>query len=76
MNLEEVSQRWPEVAEVIRFLAEKRVFFFDGDGVILDRNRKLTGAEMRALIREAGYDPLTRDGDRNDPESPMHWSKD
>ena len=31
---------------------------------------------MRALIKEAGYDPLTRDGDRNDPESPMYWGKD
>ena len=32
MNLEEISQRVPEDAEVIRFLAERHVFFFDGTG--------------------------------------------
>ncbi len=52
--LDEVRKDTPEDAEVIDRLAEAKVFFYDGPGVILPSGRRVTGEGMRALVAEAG----------------------
>lgn len=74
--LDEIRKNTPGDAEVIDHLAEARVFFYDGNGVILPSGRRVTGEGMRALVAEAGYNPLGRDGERNDPLSPKYWGHD
>lgn len=53
-----------EDQDIIERLAGARTYFYDGPGVILPSGRKYSGEEMRALVAEAGFNPLTRDGDK------------
>jgi hypothetical protein len=76
VTLDEIRRCTPEDAAIIDALAEARTFFYDGPGVILPSGRQMDGKGMRTLIKEAGYDPLTRDGERNDPDSPKFWGRD
>jgi hypothetical protein len=71
--LDEIRKNTPEDAKMIDQLANSGVFFYDGPGVILPSGRRVTGEGMRALLAEAGYDPMAKNGDRNDPTSPIHW---
>jgi hypothetical protein len=61
MNLEEIRRYMPEDAAVIEGCARCRLFFYDGPGVILPSGRHATGEEMRSLVAQAGYNPLTRE---------------
>jgi len=61
MNLDEIRAVSPEDADVIEAAARGRMFFYDGPGVILPSGRRCTGEQMRALVAEAGYNPLTRE---------------
>lgn len=74
--LDEIRQNTPEDAAIIEQLAAARVFFYDGPGVILPSGRRVNGDGMRSLVAEAGYNPLGRDGERNDPFSPKYWGND
>jgi hypothetical protein len=74
--LDDIRSTAPGDAEVIDRLAEARVFFYDGPGVILPSGRRVSGEEMRGLVAEAGYVPLARDGERNDPALPKYWGHD
>lgn len=60
-DLDEIRRNTPEDAEAIEAAARGRMFFYDGAGVILPSGRRCTGTEMRVLVAEAGYDPLTRE---------------
>jgi hypothetical protein len=62
--LDEIRKNTPEDAAVIDRLAEARVFFYDGNGVILPSGRRVSGEGMRALVAEAGYDLLGKDSAR------------
>jgi hypothetical protein len=59
-TLDELRRDSPKDAAVIEACAAGGMFFYDGAGVILPSGRRCTGAEMRALVAEAGYNPLTR----------------
>jgi hypothetical protein len=74
--LDDIRREAPEDFIVITSIASLRVFFYDGPGVILPSGRRVTGDVMRALVAEAGYDPLARGGDRSNPDSPIYWGKD
>jgi hypothetical protein len=74
--LDDIRRETPGDAIVIHTLANLRVFFYDGPGVILPSGRRVTGHDMRALVAEAGYDALAKGGDRSNPDSPIYWGKD
>jgi hypothetical protein len=74
--LDDIRRETPEDFIVITSLANLRIFFYDGPGVILPSGRRVNGRDMRALVAMAGYNPLTKDGDRNNPDSPIYWGKD
>lgn len=60
-TLDEIRRNSPKDAEAIEMCAAGRMFFYDGPGVILPSGRRASGAEMRVLVAEAGYNPLTRE---------------
>jgi hypothetical protein len=60
LTLTWLQKHQPEDAAIIERLAEAKVFFYDGDGVIMPSQVCLSGAEIRNMIAEAGYNPLTR----------------
>lgn len=79
ISLDELRKLSPEDAEVVDLAAEKRMFFYDGPGVIFASGRRASGEQMRAWVAEAGYNPLTRGHAKEhgsfpppEPSSPAH----
>jgi hypothetical protein len=58
--LDDIKTYTPKDWEAIEACAKLGVFFYDGPGVILPSGRRCTGEVMRALITEAGFNPLER----------------
>jgi hypothetical protein len=60
MDLTWLKKHQPEDAAIIEQMAKDRIYFYDGPGVIMPSQVRLSGAEIRSMVAEAGYNPLAR----------------